>query len=123
MRKSLPVSHGVDDVKVSVDSGVDTLLPLTVDKASVAASVRVESLRVFHRLAAAFALVTDALGAVGLAVRDSCSAIVHERVRGQHGFDLPVAIGAVEKLRFKVTMSWHVLLDDENAALVSHVTR
>ena len=47
-RKSLPFTHGVDDVDVSMDASVDTLLPAAVTHTVIAARVGIEGLRVFH---------------------------------------------------------------------------
>jgi hypothetical protein len=42
--QTLPLSHSLDDAHISVHSGVDSLLPLSVNKACVAADVGVVSL-------------------------------------------------------------------------------
>ena len=106
-----------------MDASVDTLLPRAVDLTVITARVGVEGLRVGHRLVARAALVTDACGAVALTVRESSSAVVHEGVRGEHQLDLPVTICAVEELSLELTMKVNVLVLDEDAALVTHVTR
>ncbi len=42
--QTLPLSHSLDDAHISVHSGVDSLLPLSVNNACVAADVGVVSL-------------------------------------------------------------------------------
>ena len=48
LAETLPVAHGVDDVHVTMHTGVNTLLPLAINFAIIAARVGVEGLGVSH---------------------------------------------------------------------------
>ncbi len=78
--ETLPVSHGLDHRVVSMDSGVDTLLPLAVDFAGIAADIGVMGLAERHRLRTAVTVGANTLRAVALAVGNAHSAVVHEGV-------------------------------------------
>jgi hypothetical protein len=54
--KTLPVTHGLDDSVVSVDTGIDTLNPSSIDLAGVSTHIRVMSLTEGHRFAATVAV-------------------------------------------------------------------
>jgi len=105
-----------------MDASVNTLHPLAVDLAIIAAGVGVESLREGHRLVARVALLTNTLSAVTLAVGDTSSAVVHEGVGGEHQLDLPVSVRTVEELSLELTMKADVLVLDQDTALVAHIT-
>lgn len=122
LRKSHPASHGVDDVLVSVHSGVDTLFPVATISGVVSAGVGVEGLAVLHGLAAAVTLVTSAVVAVGQTIWESSSSIVHEGVGGEEGLDLPVTISSLEQLLLKVSVHIDVLILNENRSFVSHIS-
>jgi hypothetical protein len=104
-----------------VDTGVDTLLPLSIDLASVATHIRVVSLGVLHRLVARIALVSNTVCTVGAAIRDTSSTVVHETVGGKHESDLPVGISAVEQKLFEIAMLGDVLVLDQDGTLILHV--
>ena len=48
LAKTLPIAHGVDDVHVTMHTGVNTLLPRAIDFAIIAARVGIERLGVSH---------------------------------------------------------------------------
>lgn len=54
--ETLPVTHGLDDCVVSVDTGIDTLNPSSIYLAGVTAHVGVMSLTEWHRFAATVAV-------------------------------------------------------------------
>ena len=118
----MPLAHGLDDFVVTMHASVNTLLPLAVDLAGVAASVSLESLAVSHGLVAIFAMVANASTTVRLAIGDSHSTVAHEGVGGKDELDVPVSVSSLEQLLFEVTMLLHVLFLDEDATLVTHVT-
>jgi hypothetical protein len=117
-----PVTHSLDDSVVSVDSGVNTLLPRAVLLAIVACGVRIKGLAVGHGFRAAVAVSASALGAVTLTVRDAHGTIVHESVGRKHKLNLPVAVSAAEKLDIEVTVLGDVLLADKDTASVTHIS-
>ena len=120
--ESLPVAHSLDDVVVSVDLSVDTFLPSAVDTAVVTARIGVVGGGIGHGFGAAVAVRANAGLAITLSIGDTHGTIVHQGVRGEHELDLPVAIGAAEKLDLEVSMLGDVLLADQNTAGVAHVS-
>jgi hypothetical protein len=104
-----------------MDSGVNTLLPLSIDLTGVATHIRVVSLGVLHRLAARSALLSNTGFTVGTAIGNTSSTVVHETVGGKHESDLPVGISAVEQKFFEAAMLGDVLVLDKDGALILHV--
>jgi hypothetical protein len=54
--ETLPVTHGLDDSVVSVDTGIDTLNPSSIDLTGVSTHIGVMSLTEGHRFAATVAV-------------------------------------------------------------------
>ncbi len=99
--KSLPVSHCLNDVVVSVDSGIGIVNPSSVNFTSVSADGIIMSLLERNRFAAVAAMFTGALAAIGAAVGRTLSAIIGEGVAGQNSLDLPVSISTREEQLLK----------------------
>jgi len=49
-------------------------------------------------------------------------AVVHERVRGEKGLDLPVTVSSVEEELLEVSVLVDIFFFDEDGALVLHVS-
>lgn len=108
------MSHSVDNLAVSVDSGVHTFDPAAIGTTVVTAGVRVVGLAVLHGFVAAIALGADAVGAVTMSIRDAHGAVVHEGVRREDELDLPVSVGSGEELLFELSVLVDVLSLDED---------
>ena len=121
--ETLPLTHGIDDWKVSVDSGVNSFFPSSVDQASIATSVSLEGFREWHGLVAACALGSNAFGAVRFSIGDAHRSVVHKGIWRENKFDLPVCIGSGEELNFKTSVFGHIFLDNKNTTFISHVAR
>ena len=76
--ETLPVTHGLDDGVVSVDTGIYTLNPSSIDLAGVTAHVGVMSLTEGHRFAATVTVNASAVLAVTLSVGDTHGSVIHE---------------------------------------------
>ena len=117
-----PASHGIDDVLVTVHSGVGSLDPVAVLRAVITARVFLVGLLERHGFGAAVALVTFASGAVTESIWEALSSVVHEGVRGKDGLDLPVAISSGEEQLFEVSVLVDIALFDEDGPLVLHIS-
>lgn len=68
-------------------------------------------------------MLSNAIVAVGETIWNACSSVVHKRIRRKHKSDLPISISSVEKKFFESTMLGYILLFNEDATFVLHITR
>jgi hypothetical protein len=76
--ETLPVTHGLDNGVVSVDTGIDAFNPTSIYLTGVTAHVGVMSLTEGHRFAATVAVCASAVLAVTLSVGDTHGSVIHE---------------------------------------------
>jgi len=67
-------------------------------------------------------LVTLAVVAVRETIWETSGSIVHERVGGEEGLDLPVTISSLEQLLLEVSVHINVFILDENRPFISHIS-
>ena len=122
-RQSHPLSHSLYDSEVSVDAGVNSLLPTAILDAGVATDIISMGLAVRHALAA----LRPTFGgqtfvAVWVTIGEAiCSLGFHKGVGRKDQLYLPVSVGSSEHLHVEVSVPVDVFLLDQNWTCVSHI--
>lgn len=115
----------LDDLEVSVNSGVNSFFPASVLNACVSANIISWGLGVWHALGA---FLSACVGLASWAIRVSVwewvgSSWFDKSVRRKNELDFPVSIGSCEHLDFEVPVSIDVLFLHEDWSSIPHVSR
>jgi len=119
----LPLPHSIDDLRISMNSSVDSFLPTAVFNTVISTTIRIKCLRIWHRLSTALsALFTYTFAAITSSIRDRWSSVVFESIGWQDQLDLPIAISSVEQLFFEFSMLVYIFFFDKDGTFISHIS-
>lgn len=105
-----------------MNSGINTLNPLSINRASVAACGCVVGFTVLHWFVAWSALCACACGTVRFAIWNTLCSVIHKCVRAQYEFDFPISVGSVEQQFFETSVLRNIFFFDKDWTFILHVS-